>query len=235
MNDELNPHEFYSTNDYEYLLGETNDYPLTSEFNESSALSPPPNKKVKTEVVKQTVVRRSKRLQAPVKSEVASPEEEDSATSMPDHLPCPLIVAPPQLQIDAVEAQHPAQPTSAQPTKSLSALCSNFLELFKNAPPSTRDNNATTVEICQLTEHLGVKRRRIYDIVNVLEAIDVVCRVKKNTYRWNGKEGLPRWFAELQRSGLEEEAAKALDVSSSIGNGGGKMKGHEGEMREDGG
>ena len=42
---------------------------------------------------------------------------------------------------------------------------------------------------------------------------------KKNIYRWNGKEGLPRWFAELQRSGLEEEAAKALDVSSSIGNG----------------
>ena len=49
--------------------------------------------------------------------------------------------------------------------------------------------------------------------------------MKKNTYRWNGKEGLPRWFAELQRAGLEEEAAKAFDVSSSIGNGGSKVKG----------
>jgi len=229
MNNELNPHEVYSTNDYEFLMGETNDHPLTNEFNESSASkaasssSPPPNKKVKTEVVAQPVVRRSKRLQAPVETEqVASPPKEEESVPMPDHLPCPLIVAPPQLQIDAAEAQ----PASAQPTKSLSSLCSNFLELFKNAPPPTRDNNTgTTVEICQLTEHLGVKRRRIYDIVNVLEAIDLVCRVKKNTYRWNGKEGLSRWFAELQRSGLEEEAAKALDVSSSIGNGGGKVKG----------
>jgi len=226
--DELNPHEVYSTNDYEYLMGETNDHPLTNEFNESAALkeaesssSSPPNKKAKMEVVAQPVVRRSKRLQAPIETEqVASPKEEESVP-MPDHLPCPLIVAPPQLQLDAAEGQPSGQLISApkQPTKSLSSLCSNFLELFKNAPPPTRDNNTgTTVEICQLTEHLGVKRRRIYDIVNVLEAIDVVCRVKKNTYRWNGKEGLPRWFAELQRSGLEEEAAKALDVSSSLGN-----------------
>ena len=226
MNDEeLNQHEVHSTNDYEYLLGETNDHPLTNEFNESSALktesySPPPKKKAKTEVAAQPVVRRSKRLQAPVGTNEVAPQK-DEMSAVPDHLPCLLIVAPPQLQIDAVEA-HPA---SAQPTKSLSALCSNFLDLFKNAPSPTRDNTGTTVEICQLTEHLGVKRRRIYDIVNVLEAIDVVCRLKKNTYRWNGKEGLPRWFAELQRAGLEEEAAKAFDVSSSIGNGGSKVKG----------
>ena len=225
--EELNPYEVYSTNDYEFLLGETNDHPITNEFNEPSALeaesssSPPLSKKAKTEVVEQPVVRRSKRLQAPVETkEVVPQKEEESAVPIPDPLPCPLIMAPPQLQLDAAETQ----PASTQPTKSLSALCSNFLDLFKNAPP-TRDNIGTTVEICQLTEHLGVKRRRIYDIVNVLEAIDVVSRVKKNTYRWNGKDGLPRWFAELQRSGLEEEAAKALDVSSSIGNGGGKVKG----------
>ena len=111
------------------------------------------------------------------------------------------------------QQQHPPPPTKSRKEKSLGVLCTNFMELFKNAPPN-RDNNGTVIEICQISEHLGVKRRRVYDVINILEAIDVVCRVKKNTYRWHGLEGLPKWFADLQKAGVEEQAAKQAAIAS---------------------
>lgn len=93
--------------------------------------------------------------------------------------------------------------TKNRKEKSLGLLCRSFLELFKDAPPN-RDNNGTVIEICQVADHLGVKRRRIYDVINILESLDVVCRVKKNTYRWHGKDELPRFFAKLQYDGKQE-------------------------------
>jgi len=75
------------------------------------------------------------------------------------------------------------------------------------------------IEICQVAEHLGVKRRRIYDVINILESLDIVCRVKKNTYRWHGKEELPKFFAKLQYEGKKEEemmvAATAAAASAT--------------------
>ena len=85
----------------------------------------------------------------------------------------------------------------------MGVLCRAFLELYKDLPPN-RDNNGTVIEICQVAEHLGVKRRRIYDVINILESLDIVCRVKKNTYRWHGKDQLPKYFAKLQYEGKEE-------------------------------
>ena len=113
------------------------------------------------------------------------------------HLPPGAIPGPPPGAVPA--------PTKSRKEKSLGVLCGQFMELFKDAPPN-RDNNGTVIEIMQVADHLGVKRRRIYDVINILESIDIVCRVKENTYRWHGKDNLPRFFAELQRAGLEEQA-----------------------------
>ena len=105
-------------------------------------------------------------------------------------------------------APAPASTTTSRKDKSLGVLCQSFMELYKHAPPN-RDDNGAVVEIVEVAEHLGVKRRRIYDIINILESIDIVARVRKNTYRWHGTGDLPKFFANLQRDAIDEQTRKA--------------------------
>ncbi len=79
------------------------------------------------------------------------------------------------------------------------------MDLCHDAPPcGPNDKTGTIVELNELAVHLGVKRRRIYDIINIMESVHIVSRLKKNTYRWHGTEKLPLYFARLQKEGLLE-------------------------------
>jgi predicted transcriptional regulator len=63
--------------------------------------------------------------------------------------------------------------------KSLEELSKRFLSLFL-------DKEESLLSLDKITHQLGVERRRIYDIINILESLKLVSRKGKNNYKWNG-------------------------------------------------
>ncbi|XP_030056582.1 transcription factor E2F8 isoform X2 [Microcaecilia unicolor] len=92
--------------------------------------------------------------------------------------------------------------------KSLGLLCHKFLARYPNYP-----NPAVNNEICldEVAEELNVERRRIYDIVNVLESLHMVSRLAKNRYTWHGRHNLSQTFGTLKRAGEENRYAEQIN------------------------
>uniref|UniRef100_A0A673UKU1 Transcription factor E2F7 n=2 Tax=Suricata suricatta TaxID=37032 RepID=A0A673UKU1_SURSU len=99
--------------------------------------------------------------------------------------------------VDEFEKQRPSRKQ-----KSLGLLCQKFLARYPSYPLSTEK---TTISLDEVAVSLGVERRRIYDIVNVLESLHLVSRVAKNQYSWHGRHSLPKTLRSLQRLGEEQK------------------------------
>lgn len=92
--------------------------------------------------------------------------------------------------------------------KSLGLLCSKFVELYNR-------DDVKVVGLDDAARNLGVERRRIYDIVNILESIGVLARKAKNQYFWIGFPGIPKALENIKDKSLKEDSGINVEPRSS--------------------
>ncbi|KAK2853681.1 hypothetical protein Q5P01_006342 [Channa striata] len=91
--------------------------------------------------------------------------------------------------------------------KSLGLLCHKFLARYPDYPNPNLNN-----DICldDVATELNVERRRIYDIMNVLESLHMVSRSAKNRYMWHGRTKLPQTLAILKQVAEEHRYSQQM-------------------------
>ncbi|NXS69798.1 E2F7 factor, partial [Pandion haliaetus] len=124
------------------------------------------------------------------KKELFRPIENSEQSDTPDMLQYDMVD---DCTVDEFEKQRPSRKQ-----KSLGLLCQKFLARYPSYPLSTEK---TTISLDEVASILGVERRRIYDIVNVLESLHLVSRVAKNQYCWHGRHNLSQTLKTLQEAG----------------------------------
>ncbi|KAK7411522.1 hypothetical protein VNO78_02956 [Psophocarpus tetragonolobus] len=98
--------------------------------------------------------------------------------------------------------------TYSRKQKSLGLLCTKFLSLYNKG-------GVRFIGLDDAASRLGVERRRIYDIVNVLESVGVLARKAKNQYTWKGFSAIPAALEELKDEGLKDNPGSFDDSNDS--------------------
>ncbi|KAE9412240.1 hypothetical protein Angca_003824, partial [Angiostrongylus cantonensis] len=96
---------------------------------------------------------------------------------------------------DDVDIENEDGEVTSRKEKSLGLLCQRFLVAMNE---ETRASISREVHLETVARKMNVEKRRIYDIVNVMEALDAMSKTNKSYYKWHGLEGLPKLMADLQ-------------------------------------
>ncbi|XP_054979262.1 transcription factor E2F6 isoform X4 [Sorex araneus] len=91
---------------------------------------------------------------------------------------------------------------------SLVYLTRKFMDLVRSAPGGILDLNKVATK-------LGVRKRRVYDITNVLDGIELVEKKSKNHIRWIGSD-LNSFGAVPQQKKLQEELSDLSAMEDAL-------------------
>ncbi|XP_063373523.1 transcription factor E2F7-like [Cydia amplana] len=102
---------------------------------------------------------------------------------------------------------YPTPPPSTihRKEKSLQILCDRFLTLFPLYGHGTME-----IQLDSTAARLGVEKRRMYDIINILEAMQCAVHKRKNTYLWHGGSRLNSFLKVLKKQGENLRLSAAL-------------------------
>ncbi|XP_058017232.1 transcription factor E2F8 isoform X1 [Ahaetulla prasina] len=108
------------------------------------------------------------------------------------------------------------KPQTSRKEKSLGLLCHKFLARYPSYPNFSKSN-----EICldEVAEDLNIERRRIYDIMNVLESLHMVSRLAKNRYSWHGLHNLKKTLQALKKVAEENKYLQQIKLTKQGKNG----------------
>nr|CAI5833265.1 unnamed protein product [Callosobruchus analis] len=95
---------------------------------------------------------------------------------------CPSPVPPKRPKRQPPGLRKANRPNYTRYDTSLSLLTKKFSELLERSPDGVVDLN-------KASQDLGVQKRRIYDITNVLEGIGILEKKSKNNIQWKGAAG----------------------------------------------
>ncbi|XP_068132742.1 transcription factor E2F7 isoform X2 [Hyperolius riggenbachi] len=148
---------------------------------------------------------------------VASPEIRDREKKKELFRPIennePEEDGPDAQQFEVVDDIDDLEKRPSRKQKSLGLLCQKFLARYPSYPISTEKTN---ISLDEAASSLGVERRRIYDIVNVLESLHLVSRVAKNQYCWHGQHNLNDTLKNLQREGERQKYSTQIAFFQSL-------------------
>ncbi|XP_038209362.1 transcription factor E2F7-like [Zerene cesonia] len=106
-----------------------------------------------------------------------------------------------------VALHYPTPPPSTvhRKEKSLQILCDKFLDLYP-----LHGNGPVELQLDSTAARLGVEKRRMYDIINILEAMQCAVHKRKNTYLWHGASRLNSFLKMLKKQGENLRLSEVL-------------------------
>ncbi|XP_066987804.1 uncharacterized protein [Macrobrachium rosenbergii] len=114
-------------------------------------------------------------------------------------------------QISSVDDSITARPPEvSRKDKSLGLLSEKFLEQFPLEVSFLETPRRLVID--EVASLLGTERRRVYDIINVLESLNMATRVQKNMYQWTGRLHLEETLGRLKALGEKYDIATQLQA-----------------------
>lgn len=84
-------------------------------------------------------------------------------------------------------------------------FCFRFLNLYP-----LHGQGSVEIHLDVTANLLGVEKRRMYDIINILEAIQCAVHKRKNTYLWHGAARINSFLRILKKEGIALQLSEVL-------------------------